>query len=43
MEEARVVIDLKEGVIELQGPVDFVWLCCRLILTEIPLLFSWTK
>ena len=24
MEEARVVIDLKEGVIELQGPVDFV-------------------
>jgi hypothetical protein len=24
MEEARVVIDLKEGIIELQGPVDFV-------------------
>jgi hypothetical protein len=24
MEEARVLIDLKEGVIELQGPVDFV-------------------
>lgn len=24
MSEARVVIDLKEGVIELEGPVDFV-------------------
>ena len=24
MDEARVVINLKEGVIELQGPVDFV-------------------
>ena len=24
MEEARVVIDLKEGIIELEGPVDFV-------------------
>jgi hypothetical protein len=24
MDEARVVIDLKEGVIELEGPVDFV-------------------
>ena len=24
MAEARVVIDLKEGVIELEGPVDFV-------------------
>ena len=24
MDEARVVINLKEGIIELQGPVDFV-------------------
>ena len=24
MDEARVVIDIKEGVIELEGPVDFV-------------------
>ncbi len=24
MDEARVVINLKEGVIEIQGPVDFV-------------------
>jgi len=24
VDEARVVINLKEGVIELQGPVDFV-------------------
>ena len=24
MDEAKVVINLKEGIIELQGPVDFV-------------------
>jgi hypothetical protein len=24
MDEARVVINLKEGIIELEGPVDFV-------------------
>jgi hypothetical protein len=24
MEEARVMIDLKEGIIELEGPIDFV-------------------
>jgi len=27
MDEARVVINLKEGIIELQGPVDFVRHC----------------
>ncbi len=27
MDEARVVINLKEGIVELQGPVDFVRHC----------------
>ncbi len=27
MDEARVVINLKEGIIEVQGPVDFVRYC----------------